>query len=1156
MDKKCYQVLFLDFDSTNYLKDVDRDSLVTEAVFEVTMVYQVDDVVALLQGTNPSFDVLLVHLHSNQSSATSVLNNLLDIVQSSLSFVQLVVILVKLDVLQISRNSDVVQRIHGSGGVVYFAEQLRSHELVTYLTIAGVRSRQRRILAEYIDSVYRIDTPELIASHTLKYLNELFEWNRAVVTLIWGERPLLMEQSASFFQSLLAYSGYSRAELQPSLQRPIGDDPLLQEIIDRKEVYVWHDADQPVAVKTMLYEPTDILSWITLPLISNGNVVGLIMLGHRKAGHFITVEQQLLKDIATVAATAIVTKLRDRNIKTVQDIMQKISTKYVLEDLLQIILTVLRSVLKSTRCTYFQRREYIRNNNNEVFAELLVDERGVQLPDARFELPEGKGIAGWVLQNGRSRNIRNTSQEKDFLKRDEEWNNPLSLLAVPVKIGTRTIGIISVDHNTEGFFTSYDEELVEIIADQVASVIERTRTLNLLSKISTELNKQNKVADVLRYILEQALSLTNATSGVIYRLNEQMQEHLSIVASYSTPKEFEHPRPRLEEDGLTRSIIQQKSIVQFAPDFANVDRINPQLRDHGIQAVIGAPLFVDDKLIGILNLNSPSKQRFNEVEEFSLKLFADQAALAIDKAEKFDSLDSKTVALQKLYDATQAVGRNDHLKETFHAIAKQAYTLVGAKYSHVARVITQEDGRQVIQFEAAYPDEHRAGLDEKVGLIDLVSGSSLWNGRLGITGLAVRLKSAVLIRDIFEEVVQGRNSEVASYYIEYQKDTCSELAVPIFNQSKDVIGVINIEHSERNALTIEHQDIIASFAAQAALAIQKDELLSLTRQREQQLQQLAVVTQTIVSAPPDNIENTFRQVAEHVNKALGAKEVVVLRMSQPEFDVSQTSKRNPLDIDAHFSSRIETTFDIWEKSDPISTQVYYSRRPYPVENIQNSAMDLKKSIDPSVKSGLCLPLDLHKGCLGVMWLFFERPKINDYTSQDMALFQLYADQIALTYDLIEQSHTDKEELRRLGKDITVDINEYYRDTRSLAQRYNWLGLITSAGGILLITTGLIFQNNAQNIWNPGFLIGSGVSILMAVISALAFRRADVSNRRMDTNRSELLEIRRLSILLEHVWHIGDEQSKKILQEKIMELAAKRWFNSDTISTERESYKAK
>jgi signal transduction histidine kinase len=66
--------------------------------------------------------------------------------------------------------------------------------------------------------------------------------------------------------------------------------------------------------------------------------------------------------------------------------------------------------------------------------------------------------------------------------------------------------------------------------------------------------------------------------------------------------------------------------------------VNPILREKGIRSMLGAPLLVEGRVLGVVHVGTFSPRSFTQADVELLQVVADRAALAIDRATMYDEL--------------------------------------------------------------------------------------------------------------------------------------------------------------------------------------------------------------------------------------------------------------------------------------------------------------------------------------------------------------------------------------------------------------------------------------------------------------------------------------------------------------------------------------
>ena len=89
----------------------------------------------------------------------------------------------------------------------------------------------------------------------------------------------------------------------------------------------------------------------------------------------------------------------------------------------------------------------------------------------------GTGIVGSVAHSGVARRLEDVSSEPAYLALDPAMR---SEICVPLKVGSRVLGVFDAESRRPGAFTEADERLLGVLASHVASAVERLRTAEAL----------------------------------------------------------------------------------------------------------------------------------------------------------------------------------------------------------------------------------------------------------------------------------------------------------------------------------------------------------------------------------------------------------------------------------------------------------------------------------------------------------------------------------------------------------------------------------------------------------------------------------------------------------------------------------------------------
>jgi len=595
------------------------------------------------------------------------------------------------------------------------------------------------------------------------------------------------------------------------------------------------------------YHATQVHGWLGAPLVVGDRAIGVITLDSFTPDAYTSEHEHLAMVFAGQAAIAIQNarlfdsaRRRIRDLEIVNDIVQIIGTKLDTQDLFKAITSQIADRLQCTHCTLF----FPQKEKGEL---LLVPQvthgvRGEQIMTRRFK--PGEGLAGWVFQQGESLALPDARQDPRFSVAREHRDRPRSMLVAPVKVGDRTIGVISADQDEFGWFSESDRRLVDALARQAGIAIERAAALELLHDIGKRIISSQAVADILQQIVSGAIKLTSTTSGVIYLIGKDGK---SVAKSFQYPPEFDHPQPRLaSEKGITRQVIATGAEIVF-PDIRQDARVNPVLHNR-VRSMIAIPLKLDEReVIGVLYLNDAKPHSFTETEVSLLSTLATQAAIAIVNARLLqntsEALQKRVAEMETLQAVNEAITSTLELDMILDMILDRALQQTKATYGSVQLV--SEDGQELL-------------LVITRGADPALIGTRLQFGE-GVTGRAAQDGRPYRIGDV-------QAPEWARVYEIYAAGMRSELAVPMQFEGQ-VVGVINIESEAIDAFGEDDERLLAGLARQAAIAIQNARLFDSARRRIRDLEIVNDIVQIIGTKldTQDLLQAIASQIADQLN---------------------------------------------------------------------------------------------------------------------------------------------------------------------------------------------------------------------------------------------------------------------------------------------------
>jgi GAF domain-containing protein len=397
-----------------------------------------------------------------------------------------------------------------------------------------------------------------------------------------------------------------------------------------------------------------------------------------------------------------------------------------------------------------------------------------------------------------------------FVKKEEVK----SALGVLLRFEGRRVGVMFINYRSSHRFSSDELADAQLFANQAAVAIRNTQLLADTSLHSLQLQTVAEIAKSTSTILDpeqlmkQAVNLIRERFGFYYvglfLMDEARRYAVLYAGTGKAGQEMLAEGYRLAVGG--QSMVGwciEHAKARVAGDIAKetIHFNNPHLPE--TRSELALPLMSHHECMGALTVQSVQEAAFSNEGLIVLQTMADQLAIAIENARLYQERLEQSYSLQALYEADQVITSSLAPDEILGNIAEQAYKLMSrqakpARYSLLALV----EGN-TLQFARAYPPEHLLQLQGDVGAINLETA-----GRIGVVGRTVRTRQSQVVSDVTQD----------SDYIEYDVHTRAELAVPI-QLAGEVIGVINVEHAEIGAFSVEDRRLLEALAAQAAIAI-------------------------------------------------------------------------------------------------------------------------------------------------------------------------------------------------------------------------------------------------------------------------------------------------------------------------------------------------
>jgi sigma-B regulation protein RsbU (phosphoserine phosphatase) len=334
----------------------------------------------------------------------------------------------------------------------------------------------------------------------------------------------------------------------------------------------------------------------------------------------------------------------------------------------------------------------------------------------------------------------------------------------------------------------------------------QTKVDPLLLEVADVVNTTLDLDTTLRRVAELVRKVIDYEIFGILLLNEKTQElYFRFQVGYS-PEVAERMRIKVGE-GVTGIAAQRREAI-LVDDVAQDQRYISAVPN--VRSELAVPLIIKNRLIGVIDIESPQPNHFTEEHKRLLTLIASRMAVGIENARLYTRTTRQARTLVLLNEIARELTSILNVDELLKRIAELLSRLID--YQMFSILLLDEAGEK-LQHRFSQRFQENIQLKHEIPL-----------GR-GVVGYAAQHKQAVLVPDVKKD----------SRYIQGNPETRSELAVPLVYKDK-VIGVLDLEHTRRGFFTDDHKRTVTTLAAQVAIAIENAQLYEQIARQEKRLE--------------------------------------------------------------------------------------------------------------------------------------------------------------------------------------------------------------------------------------------------------------------------------------------------------------------------------
>ncbi len=728
---------------------------------------------------------------------------------------------------------------------LYQATEARSAQMEALAKAAGEISANLDVTSLYATLLERIQT---ILPHDTATL-----WMRAGTP---GGSPAQRTTFVVQAAQMRAPEGYAVSQERLGQSVALADSRLLTEMTANGQPVVVQDVRQDTRFPTLV--EAEYLSWLSLPLMAQGEVAGVLVLEKREANYFSPDRVQVMVAFASQAASALENaRLYTDSQRRAQELDQR-SRRLALLNRLSNALSETLDLEKILPVASRELLQALPGETERAVSIVVLNERtGAQV---RAEQPlRSPALPAPLPDNPLFARLRET--QGVFISEDVSQDSELeplqaylaafetrSLLALPLASGADLLGIALLQTNSPYRFTPDEIELSRTIANQVGAALQNARLfaeterlfgetqqrsaeLSALFDLGVNLTQVRAEQRLLDLTFDQVVRLLKPDAVLVALLRGENQLEINVYEDGAR-----QPQLTIDRSGGSYSeyVIQSNRPLLLKDTHAGETPVSGiRLGVLSCACWLGVPLVARGAPTGVLSVQSYTPNAYDEDDLRLVEQVANQLSVAIDNAQLFGQVESYAADLeQRVNERTDQLAREHRRIQSLLAITTElsASLDLDLVLNRTLKVINETVGAEhasilLNQLDSPYlllrASSGYMGEVPKGGVVSTMKRSE------GLAGWVIASRQAVMVEDVWADPRWIPREDGTRQHR-------SALAIPL-QVGEEILGALMLYNRESNSFLADQLDLMQATAKQIAVAINNAQLYSLIRDQAERL---------------------------------------------------------------------------------------------------------------------------------------------------------------------------------------------------------------------------------------------------------------------------------------------------------------------------------
>ncbi|PWB72315.1 MAG: hypothetical protein C3F07_12125 [Anaerolineales bacterium] len=424
-------------------------------------------------------------------------------------------------------------------------------------------------------------------------------------------------------------------------------------------------------------------TWVAIPLEEQGITLGAIQINRTKGPDFKEDELNLLEGVAGVASVSLVAshrvaveRFRLNQLNLVREVSAQIANVLHVDELARRV----TQLIQQTFHYYYVAIFTLRKDSSALRfrASAMASRKGRRRKKVALDVEIGQGLIGQVAASGERILVEDVQKDTRY-RFIEALPETRSEVVIPLKIEDRVLGVLDVQSDQPNAFHPNDLLILEALADTIARAVEGARLYSDLRHRADQLTLIAEVSKSVNSSLELPTLMKNVAS-LIHEKFKYPYVHLFTV----------HPNRRLIEyeagsgeragrlvgqmlllddaHGIIPWVAREGKPV-LANDVSKEARYRASpLPPENTKAELCIPLLFDEKVVGILDIQSDKVNAFTEDDLMIFEAVADNIAMAIHNADLYRSEQWRRQVADSLREVAGLISADASVDDVLEAI--------------------------------------------------------------------------------------------------------------------------------------------------------------------------------------------------------------------------------------------------------------------------------------------------------------------------------------------------------------------------------------------------------------------------------------------------------------------------------------------------------